>query len=74
MTPFERYLATLSPEDREATLAAQARMDAYATSPETKARHARTADMLEATIARGSRDSSGNSVETLVGALRRASR
>ena len=53
---------------------AQARMDAYATSPETKARHARTAASLRNLVPAGSRDSSGNSIETIINALERASK
>lgn len=63
-----------TPTYAEECAAAQARMDAYASSPETKARHARTADHLEALLPRGARDTSGNSVETLVAALRRAAK
>jgi positive regulator of sigma E activity len=39
-----------------------------------KARHAASADALEKLLPKGSRDDHGNSVETLVAALRRAAR
>ena len=58
--------------DTEST--ARARMDAYTTSDATKARHANTAQWLRDNMAAGSRDSSGNSVETLIAALDRASK
>lgn len=51
---------------------ATARIDAYATSPETKARLAANADSLAAMLPATARDTSGNSVATVVAALRRA--
>ena len=60
--------------DSDSVQDAYARMDAYATSPATKARHAANAQWLRDNMAAGSRDSSGNSVETLINALDRASK
>ena len=54
--------------------AARARLDAYATSPETKARFAAQAEWFQQNMAAGSTDSSGNRVETLISALQRAAR
>jgi hypothetical protein len=65
------YMTKTTSEQTEQEV--RARLDAYCTSDATKARFAEQAKWLSENMPAGSRDSSGNSVETLIGALRRAS-
>ena len=68
MTKTQKFQTT------ETEAEVRARLDAYCTSPETKARFAEQAKWLKENMAAGSRDSQGNSVETLINALNRASK